>query len=153
VLCHRCGARNPDDVNFCSACGESQHRDASEDTLSIPAIDEVEVEGEESLESMSVDDVLLVNSGPSSGARFVIEDSDVTVGRKSSSVIFLDDVTVSREHARFFRTDSRRVGVKDLGSLNGTYVNRVRVDEKLLNSGDEIQIGKFKLVFIAKRDR
>jgi len=94
---------------------------------------------------------LLVNSGPSSGARYVIDAETINAGRKTSTDIFLDDVTVSREHARFFRTESGRIGVKDLGSLNGTYVNNVRVDEKLLQSGDEIQIGKFKLVFIAAR--
>ena len=83
----------------------------------------------------------------------MIDTDEIVAGRKSTSDIFLDDVTVSREHVRFFRTETGRVGARDLGSLNGTYVNRVRVEEKLLNSGDEIQIGKFKLVYIAARDR
>ena len=153
MLCHRCGARNPEGINFCPACGASQVRDASEDTLSIPVVDETTPvpSGEGSADEQV--DVLLVNSGPSTGARFEIESHEVLAGRKSTSDIFLDDVTVSREHARFFRTDSGRIGVRDLGSLNGTYVNRIRVDEKFLNSGDEIQIGKFKLIYIAARNQ
>ncbi len=98
-------------------------------------------------------DLLLVNSGPTSGARFAIESDMVTAGRGVGCDIFLDDVTVSREHATFSRTESGRLAVNDKGSLNGTYVNGVRVDETLLDSGDEVQIGKFKLIYIAARDR
>ena len=95
----------------------------------------------------------MINSGPSQGARFALDGDSLTVGRSTTSDIFLDDVTVSREHVAFEHTDTGRVLVKDVGSLNGTYVNQVRVDEKLLASGDEIQIGKFKLIYIAARDR
>lgn len=123
----------------------------TEDTQSLPVTDAEASIGLDSDQRANSTDVLLVNSGPSSGARYVIDTETINAGRKTSTDIFLDDVTVSREHARFFRTESGRVGVKDLGSLNGTYVNNVRVDEKLLQSGDEIQIGKFKLVFIAAR--
>jgi pSer/pThr/pTyr-binding forkhead associated (FHA) protein len=82
------------------------------------------------------------------GARFELDGAALTAGRSVDSNIFLDDVTVSRHHARFVRTDSGRVAVQDTDSLNGTYVNGVRVEEKFLDSGDEIQIGKFKLVFL-----
>lgn len=123
----------------------------TEDTQSLPVTDAEASTGGDGDQRANSTDVLLVNSGPSSGARYVIDTETINAGRKTSTDIFLDDVTVSREHARFFRTESGRVGVKDLGSLNGTYVNNVRVDEKLLQSGDEIQIGKFKLVFIAAR--
>ncbi len=98
-------------------------------------------------------DLLLVNSGPSAGARFAVEEEPLRAGRSEDSDIFLDDVTVSREHVVFTTLDSGRLVVRDLGSLNGTYVNNVRVDEKALDSGDEIQIGKFKLIYIAARDR
>ena len=98
-------------------------------------------------------DLLLVNSGPSAGARFAIERTPMRVGRSEDSDIFLDDVTVSREHASLSRTPTGRLSIKDLGSLNGTYVNHVRVNETTLNSGDEVQIGKFKLIYIAARDR
>ncbi len=157
MLCHRCGARNADSANFCSSCGASQLRDASEDTLTLTVVDGEIIDatpatGEPGAVPPGVD-LILVNSGPSAGARFALEDEELTAGRSESSGIFLDDVTVSRGHVVFSRTDSGRVLVKDVGSLNGTYVNQVRVDEKLLASGDEIQIGKFKLIYIAARDR
>ena len=98
-------------------------------------------------------DLLLVNSGPSAGARFAVEAEPLRAGRSEDSDIFLDDVTVSREHVVFTTLDSGRLVVRDLGSLNGTYVNNVRVDEKALDSGDEIQLGKFKLIYLAARDR
>ena len=98
-------------------------------------------------------DLLLVNSGPSTGARFAVEATPMRAGRSEDSDIFLDDVTVSREHVRFTQTESGRLVARDLGSLNGTYVNGVRVEEKVLDSGDELQIGKFKLIYIAARDR
>ena len=157
MLCHRCGARNADSANFCPSCGASQHRDASEDTLTLTVIDGQMVDaapasGDPNAVPPGVD-LILINSGPSQGARFALDGDSLTVGRSTTSDIFLDDVTVSREHVAFERTDTGRVLVKDVGSLNGTYVNQVRVDEKLLASGDEIQIGKFKLIYIAARDR
>ena len=90
--------------------------------------------------------LLVVLRGPNAGARFLL-DSDRTVsGRSPKSDIFLDDVTVSRKHAEFLRRGTVFV-VRDVGSLNGTYVQRERIDEKQLRSGDEVQIGKYRLVF------
>ncbi len=92
--------------------------------------------------------LLVVLRGPNTGARFLLDDDEVMSGRHPDSDIFLDDVTVSRKHAVF-----RRAGgvfrVQDVGSLNGTYVNRKLVDEAVLSTGDEVQIGKFRLVFYA----
>ncbi len=111
-------------------------------------------------EEMSVDDVtavenlpqgsamLLVQRGPDAGARFLLDTDVVTVGRHPDSDIFLDDVTVSRRHAEFHR-DAGTFTVRDVGSLNGTYVNRERVEAATLSNGDEVQIGKFRPVFIA----
>jgi pSer/pThr/pTyr-binding forkhead associated (FHA) protein len=92
--------------------------------------------------------LLIVLRGPNSGARFLLDDAEVTSGRHPDSDIFLDDVTVSRKHALFVRSDKGYV-VRDAGSLNGTYVNRERIDEALLQTGDEVQIGKFRLVYYA----
>lgn len=90
--------------------------------------------------------LLIVHSGPNAGARFLL-DQDVTVaGRSVSGGIFLDDVTVSREHVRFERKGAN-FHVVDAGSLNGTYVNRERVVSKRLELGDEVQIGKYRLTF------
>ena len=92
--------------------------------------------------------LLVVRRGPNAGARFLLDHDVTTSGRHPDSDIFLDDVTVSRKHAVFRRTDSGFV-VRDVGSLNGTYVNRERIEEGRLGNGDEVQIGKFRLVFLA----
>ncbi|HSO64399.1 MAG TPA: FHA domain-containing protein [Ornithinibacter sp.] len=92
--------------------------------------------------------LLVVLRGPNTGARFLLDDDEVMSGRHPDSDIFLDDVTVSRKHAVFRRTSGGFV-VRDVGSLNGTYVNRELVDEITLTTGDEVQIGKFRLVFYA----
>ena len=92
--------------------------------------------------------LLVVLRGPNTGARFLLDDDEVNSGRHPDSDIFLDDVTVSRKHASF-RREGDRFLVRDVGSLNGTYVNRERIDEAALKTGDEVQIGKFRLVFYA----
>ncbi|MHB8187314.1 MAG: FHA domain-containing protein [Dermatophilaceae bacterium] len=92
--------------------------------------------------------LLVVLRGPNTGARFLLDSDEVSSGRHPDSDIFLDDVTVSRKHATF-RRDGGHFRVRDVGSLNGTYVNRERVDEVTLRTGDEVQIGKFRLVFYA----
>ena len=152
-MCPRCGARNLDGVNFCSSCGASQDRVEGEETQSLPTVGDTGGTKALSVEPPRRTDVLVVNSGDSAGATFEIGEEAVTAGRSVTSDIFLDDVTVSRSHARFVRTDSGRLAVQDDGSLNGTYVNGVRVEEKFLDSGDEIQIGKFHFIFLPARDR
>jgi pSer/pThr/pTyr-binding forkhead associated (FHA) protein len=92
--------------------------------------------------------LLIVLRGPNTGARFLLDDAEVTTGRHPDSDIFLDDVTVSRKHAVFVQ-EGEGYAVRDVGSLNGTYVNRELVDHHLLRTGDEVQIGKFRLVFYA----
>ena len=94
--------------------------------------------------------LLVVLRGPNTGARFLLDDDVVSSGRHPESDIFLDDVTVSRKHALFRRTPAGCV-VRDVSSLNGTYVNRQLVDEITLTTGDEVQIGKFRLVFYASQ--
>ena len=91
--------------------------------------------------------LLVVKRGPNAGSRFLLDQSVTSAGRHPDSDIFLDDVTVSRRHAEF-RLDNREFNVVDVGSLNGTYVNREPVDSAVLANGDEVQIGKFRLVFL-----
>lgn len=95
--------------------------------------------------------LLVVKRGPQAGSRFLLDSAQVTVGRASDNEIFLDDVSVSRKHALFQRSIGPdgvvHFSVTDVGSLNGTYVNRDRIDSRELTSGDEVQIGKFRLVF------
>ena len=92
--------------------------------------------------------LLVVLRGPNSGARFLLDADEVSAGRHPNSDIFLDDVTVSRKHATFRREEGVFL-VRDVGSLNGTYLNRERIDEAALKTRDEVQIGKFRLVFYA----
>ncbi len=90
--------------------------------------------------------LLIVQRGPNSGARFLLDAEVTNAGRSASSDIFLDDVTVSRKHCQFLAEDGVH-RVRDSGALNGTYVNRERVDQALLVAGDEVQIGKYRLTY------
>ena len=112
---------------------------------SAPAA-EAPVQGVDALPAGSA--LLVVKRGPNAGSRFLLDRDTTSAGRHPDSDIFLDDVTVSRRHAEF-RRDAHGVKVRDVGSLNGTYVNRDRIDEVLLNNGDEVQIGKYRLVYYA----
>ena len=94
--------------------------------------------------------LLVVVRGPNLGARFLLNAEKVSVGRKPKCDIFLDDVTVSRKHAIFVREDTGYV-MRDAGSLNGTYVNRERVDSAQLKTGDIVQIGKYRMVYYSSR--
>ena len=94
--------------------------------------------------------LLVVMRGPNNGARFLLDDESVSAGRHPDSDIFLDDITVSRRHAEVVRTaDGYRL--RDAGSLNGTYLNRERIDDAPIGDGDELQIGKYKLLFLLPR--
>ena len=151
--CSSCGYENPLGARFCSSCGAPlTTRSPSDDptalhetvTTEYDAVltDPISLEGvPEGTAGMFV-----VRQGPKRGSRIHLD--QITIGRHPESDIFLDDVTVSRRHA-----EVRRVGdtfeVADAGSLNGTYVNQARVEQERLNDGDELQVGKFKLVYIA----
>ncbi|CAM3105803.1 FHA domain-containing protein [Prescottella defluvii] len=106
---------------------------------------EAPVSGVEGLPAGSA--LLVVKRGPNAGSRFLLDQPMTSAGRHPDSDIFLDDVTVSRRHAEF-RQDDDEFQVVDVGSLNGTYVNREPVDSAVLANGDEVQIGKFRLVFL-----
>jgi len=126
--------------------------DGADDTGMFPAIDAdteemsaTDLSAVESLPAGSA--MLLVQRGPDAGSRFLLDAEQVSVGRHPSSDIFLDDISVSRRHAVFTRRDGGYV-ISDLGSLNGTYVNRDRIDgDILLSGGDEVQIGKYRLIY------
>jgi pSer/pThr/pTyr-binding forkhead associated (FHA) protein len=149
VYCTRCGRENPEDARFCANCGAALK---DETTISFTPIEAEEEAAEEvGLPQAQLEPgqaLLVVRRGPNAGSRFLLDKDVVTAGRHPESDIFLDDVTVSRRHAEFRRKDGQYY-VHDVGSLNGTYVNRQRVEEAALTSGDELQIGKFKLTFFA----
>ena len=153
VFCNQCGHGNPPGSNFCSSCG-APLATLREDPTTVTFIPEAgEGYDEVSVEFGDMPDgvgVLVVKRGPNVGSRFALERDVVRAGRHPESDIFLDDVTVSRRHAEIVRRESQYV-VRDAGSLNGTYLNRERVDEAPLHDGDELQIGTFKLVFLTGR--
>src|SRR5262245_5094338 len=123
----------------------------SPDTEHVEALDPrgLTAEDQATIEALRPGTALLVVlRGPNTGARFLLDDQEVAAGRHPDSDIFLDDVTVSRKHAVFVMQGSGYV-VRDSGSLNGTYVNRERIEEAPLHTGDEVQIGKFRLVYYA----
>jgi len=148
--CSECGYRNPLGSNFCSSCGAQigpsrDHKtEAIEPTVSTPVVsDQTEVP--------SGIGMLIVKQGSKRGSRMALDTALVTIGRHPDSDIFLDDITVSRRHAEITLTDSGHE-VSDVGSLNGTYVNRNLVERSPLRDGDELQVGKFKLVYVALGD-
>ena len=168
-FCTQCGHQNPDGARFCSQCGSRLEAGAapsggpespSESTATITfggPVKEAELREERALgdaDAAAVDALppgsalLVVQRGPSAGSRFLLDTDVVAAGRHPESEIFLDDVTVSRRHAEFRRT-AGGFTVADVGSLNGTYVNRDRIDEVALQGGDEVQIGKYRLVYFA----
>ncbi len=154
VFCNNCGHRNPAGANFCSSCGAVLMSGGSDTTVTLHPVDAQGETGDEELavplpEQTAGAGLLVVKRGPNAGARFVLDAPVTRVGRHPESDIFLDDVTVSRRHAEFAHDGAGRHTVRDVGSLNGTYVNRERIEEAVLNSGDEVQIGKFKLVYLA----
>jgi FHA domain/zinc-ribbon domain len=163
MFCTRCGQQNPPDALYCARCGTPLVRPG--DPVAEPLNDQTstfssgslfggdgpepdEDTGLELVENLPPGSALLVvRRGPNAGSRFLL-DADVTsVGRHPESDIFLDDVTVSRRHAEF-RREENSFSVRDVGSLNGTYLNRERIDAAELTGGDEVQIGKFRLVFL-----
>ena len=154
VACPQCGHRNPLGSRFCSSCGvalDGEDGHSTTMTVSVPVdsaqVPAVDVDLEELPAGIGM---LVVTRGPNSGSRFALDLPLVTAGRHPDSVIFLDDITVSRRHAEVRRVDDG-YEVCDVGSLNGTYLNRERVETARLKDGDEVQIGTFKLLFLAGR--
>ena len=157
VVCNQCGHRNPPESAFCSSCGEPL--DSLDDrTITLTAIDPLQdAPGPDDDIVIPVGDlpleigVLIVRAGAQAGARFSLDETTTKLGRHPDSEISLDDITVSRRHAEIERTTDGYVA-SDAGSLNGTYVNQERIDRMLLRHGDELQIGKFRLVFFERHD-
>jgi pSer/pThr/pTyr-binding forkhead associated (FHA) protein len=162
-FCTQCGQSNSDEARFCSNCGAALKAAApaaspsETSTITIgggfePGDPSEKAEGLSPADQAAIDALptgsalLVVRRGPNAGSRFLLDSDTTTAGRHPSSDIFLDDVTVSRRHAEFVRTGDG-FSVRDVGSLNGTYVNRDRIDEAALAGGDEVQVGKYRLVF------
>jgi pSer/pThr/pTyr-binding forkhead associated (FHA) protein len=157
VFCNQCGHRNPPGSSFCSSCGSTL--DLKDDrTITLTAVDPLqEAPGTDNDIVVPVGDlpaegaVLIVRAGAQAGDRFALTEGVTRLGRHPDSEIMLDDITVSRRHAVIERTAEGYV-VTDAGSLNGTYVNQERIDRVVLHHGDELQVGKFRLVLFERTD-
>jgi pSer/pThr/pTyr-binding forkhead associated (FHA) protein len=157
VFCNHCGHRNPPDSSFCSSCGSPLDVQGDR-TITLSPVDPLQdAPGAEDdvvvpMSELPTDTaVLIVRSGPQAGDRFALGDGTIRLGRHPDSEIMLDDITVSRRHASITRTADGYV-VTDAGSLNGTYLNQERIDQALLHHGDELQVGKFRLVLFERSD-
>jgi hypothetical protein len=152
VFCPTCGHLNPAGVNFCSSCGAALVTSAPDTSVSMNPIEDLGdgVDDDSAVGLLELPrgvGLLVVKRGSDVGVRFTLEKDITQAGRHPESDIFLDDITVSRRHAEFVTRD-KVTTVRDVGSLNGTYVNRERIEEARLSSGDEVQIGKFKLLYL-----
>jgi hypothetical protein len=172
VFCTACGTENSAESRYCAQCGtplaganpSAGGRPNGPDVTSIlsagfspvggPDSEEFSPEAHQrAIDALSPGSALLVvKRGPNAGSRFLLDQDVTTAGRHPDSDIFLDDVTVSRRHVEFRRAGAAFT-VYDVGSLNGTYVNRERIDSATLSGGDEVQIGKFRLVYLTSLPR
>ena len=151
VYCPECGFQNPEAANYCAKCGALLVRDSGAETTMAYTPDEGEEDVSEVLEDLGVKGPALVvrSGGGRTGETFHPESDRTTIGRSPDCEIFLDDVTVSRKHAVLTQRDGRFF-IEDLGSLNGTFLNRRRIESGPLADGDELQIGKYRLTFLLK---
>ena len=161
--CSQCGSQNAENAKFCSQCGSPlatiPEGTPADTTATITFGGQAAADADERAslapaDAAAVDALpagsalLVVQRGPGAGSRYLLDTDLSTVGRHPESDIFLDDITVSRRHVEFRRQDGS-FRVHDVGSLNGTYVNGDRVDDAELQNGDEVRIGKFRLIFFA----
>ncbi len=160
TVCEHCKYDNPIGANFCMSCGKPMARPQfDERTASLDATGPTTILNEEAAQAAAgtaapsepKPAIFVVRVGPKRGSRIAIDADLVTIGRHPESDIFLDDITVSRRHVEVHRRDGV-VEVADAGSLNGTYVNKELIERAVLNDGDELQIGKFKLVYLELGD-
>jgi len=147
MICGRCGHRNEAGARFCSSCGAALV-ESEEATASHSALDDRDATAElEAIADLAEGQgLVIVARGPNAGSTYLVDADSVTVGRHPDSTIFLDDITVSRRHSVIER-EGDGFRIRDVGSLNGTYVNHDRVDQAAIADGDEIQVGRFVLVF------
>jgi pSer/pThr/pTyr-binding forkhead associated (FHA) protein len=151
MRCGRCGHQNALGANYCSSCGSPLLADEDETTLTLAALEDrqaIEAEFGRLLDEIPAGmGLLVVRRGPNQGSTFVLDRTVTSLGRHPDSDIFLDDVTVSRRHAEITRND-RGYEIRDVGSLNGTYVDHERVEVAPLHDLSELQIGRFVLTFV-----
>jgi FHA domain/zinc-ribbon domain len=149
VYCPECGFQNPEAANYCAKCGALLAKDEAGAETTMTYVPEEGDDDATALEDMGVKGPALVvrSGGGRTGETFPLEAERTLIGRSPDCEIFLDDVTVSRKHAVLQRRDDAFL-IEDLGSLNGTFVNRRRIESGELTDNDELQIGKYRLTFL-----
>jgi hypothetical protein len=148
VYCPECGFQNPEAAKFCSRCGGLlPHEESSVETTQALSPEEVGDLEHDEFGGIEGPALVVRSGGGRAGESFRPAGERTRIGRSPECDIFLDDVTVSRNHAELVERDGTYT-VEDQGSLNGTFVNRRRIDSARLESGDEVQIGKYRLTFI-----
>jgi len=149
VYCPECGFQNPETSNYCARCGALLAKETGSETTMTFDVDEPGEEGESLLQALGITGPALVvrSGGGMAGQTFQPGEGTTLVGRSPECHVFLDDVTVSRRHAELERQGDTFT-IRDLGSLNGTYVNRKRIESAQLEDDDEVQIGKYRLTFL-----
>jgi pSer/pThr/pTyr-binding forkhead associated (FHA) protein len=151
VHCPECGFQNPEAANYCARCGALLIRDEGGPHATMAFTPEEVADDDGALPELALEATALVvrSGGGRAGETFTVESDETIIGRSPECEIFLDDVTVSRRHAALARRDDGFY-INDLGSLNGTYVNRRRVESAKLSDGDDVQIGKYRLTFLER---
>ena len=149
VYCPECGFQNPEAANYCARCGALLVKDEPGDETTLAFTPEDEEEATSTLEDVGVQGPTLVvrSGGGRAGETFQAASERTSIGRSPECEIFLDDVTVSRQHALLLEKDGAFF-IQDEGSLNGTFLNRRRIESAPVDDGDEIQIGKYRLTFL-----
>jgi len=150
VYCQECGFQNPESANYCSRCGALLVKDdGGVETTQTFTPEEGDASPEDAFDDLGIKGPALVvrSGGGRTGETFPAEAEQTTIGRSPDCGIFLDDVTVSRKHAVLTNSNGTFT-IEDQGSLNGTFVNRKRVESAELEHGDELQIGKYRLTFL-----
>ena len=144
VYCPECGFQNLESANYCSRCGALLVTEAVDNPTETISLEELEEAAHDEIEALVVR-----SGGGRAGEQFPLERTQTTIGRTPDCDIFLDDVTVSRRHAIVAR-GAGGFTLEDLGSLNGTFLNRHRIEKADLENGDEVQIGKYRLIYLAR---
>jgi pSer/pThr/pTyr-binding forkhead associated (FHA) protein len=148
VYCSECGFQNPEVANYCARCG-ALLRDELGDETTLSYTPEEESDAQPNVDAIEGPALVIRSGGGRAGEHFTLDRERTTIGRSPECDVFLDDVTVSRRHAVVMRHDGA-FAIEDQGSLNGTFLNRRRIEAGELADDDELQIGKYRLVFLAR---
>jgi len=150
VYCPECGYQNPEAGSYCSRCGALLHKgETGEQTMTYMPEDVGEAGAAALRDLAGKGPALVVRSGGGRAGESFFPSGRTLIGRSPECDIFLDDVTVSRRHAQLVR-EGEKFTISDLGSLNGTFVNKKRIESIDLEDDDEVQIGKYRLTFLMR---